>query len=57
VSYDLHGGDVVVARVPIAKTLDVRFVKCVDGLLLESFVNGIVFARCEGFLGVLGRLR
>jgi hypothetical protein len=41
---DEHGGDVVIARVPIAKATDVRFIECVDELLLESFVRDVVFA-------------
>jgi hypothetical protein len=44
VSENVHGGDVVVARVPIVNASDVRFVKCVDELLLKSFAGGIVFA-------------
>jgi hypothetical protein len=44
ISENVHGGDVVIARVPIAKAMDVRFVECVDELLLESFVGGVVFA-------------
>jgi hypothetical protein len=43
-SENVHGGDVVTACVPIAKATDVRIVVCVDELLLESFVGGVVFA-------------
>jgi hypothetical protein len=42
-SENVHGGDVVIARVPIAKATYVRFVECVDELLLESFAGGVVF--------------